>query len=182
MRPRRRPQPLIAIERQPVIQFLDIAAEIAILRQRRIGIIRLQVMPPRHRLFDSQGLGRRLRTPFFVGSVAESAKGASAGATVQGAGDFEDSAEEGLEDGEGGDGDADEGADAGEGGLGACFLGYGGRGRTYEAHIAGWVMPPGCSVRVGCCGVVGRWYLHVESVSKTPCRVTASTMTQAAVL
>lgn len=99
---------------------------IAVLRQRRIGIIRLQVMPPRRRLFDGQGLGRRLWTPFFVGSVAEFAKGASAGAAVQGAGDFEDSAEEGLEDGDGGDGDADEGADAGgRGGLGVAFWGMG---------------------------------------------------------
>lgn len=173
---------MIPIERQPVTHILDIPAVIAVLRQRRIGIIRLQIVPPRRRLFDSQGLGRRLRTPFFVGSVAEFAKGASAGAAVQGAGDLEDSAEEGLEDGDGGDSDADEGADAGGRGVRGCFLGYGGRGRTYAAHIAGWVMPPGCSVRVGCCGVVGWRYLQVESVSKTPCRVTASTMTQAAVL
>jgi len=52
---------------------------------------------------------------------------------------------------------------------------------TYAAHIAGCVMPPRCSSELPP-AAVGSRYLHVESVSKTPCRVTASTMTHAAVL
>jgi len=72
-------------------------------------------MPPRHRLFDRQGFGGRLWPPFFFVPVAEFAKGAFAGTAVQRACDFEDFAEKGFEDGDGGDGDADEGADAGEG-------------------------------------------------------------------
>jgi len=99
---------IIPIERQSIIQFRRTPAMIAILGQRRIGVVGLQIMSSGDISLYCDVRLRRL--PLFV-TAAEFSEGAFAGAGVHGC-DLEDFAEEGFEDWDGGDGDADKGADA----------------------------------------------------------------------